>query len=259
MNLGEIVGDALRYPFSDWKKILIFGIIIVFSGTLLNIGTSLGIRNFAILGLLFIIGIIIGFLVQGYQLRIIQSSLAGMDELPKFNNWKEMFINGIKVFITFIVYMIPAILIIAYGALSFGPDLIGLILNPSSNPSAADLNTLLNTLAIFSVASLYILIVYPLFAMALANMASNDSKLGAAFRIGEIFSKIGSIGWLNLIIWYIITGIILIILILAGTSITNPISKLTLPIVGPVLLSLIVMPYAYMYFYRSIALIYKSE
>jgi hypothetical protein len=27
MSMGEIVKDSLRYPFSDWKKFLIFGII----------------------------------------------------------------------------------------------------------------------------------------------------------------------------------------------------------------------------------------
>ncbi len=29
MKIGEIVKDSLRYPFSDWKKILILGIILL--------------------------------------------------------------------------------------------------------------------------------------------------------------------------------------------------------------------------------------
>jgi hypothetical protein len=29
MNMGGIIEDSLRYPFSDWKKILILGIIVL--------------------------------------------------------------------------------------------------------------------------------------------------------------------------------------------------------------------------------------
>lgn len=155
--------------------------------------------------------------------------------------------------------MLPAFLIMAYAALSFGPAFISLISNPSATPSEADLNAILSIGAIFSIASLYILIIYPILAMAIANMAYNSSKLAAAFRIGEIFNKIGNIGWGTLIVWYIVTGIILVIITLVGTFVTSFISKLTLPIVGPVLLSLIVVPYVYMYLNRSIALIYKSK
>ena len=33
MNVGEIVEDALRYPLSDWKKVLIYGFIGLFTTT----------------------------------------------------------------------------------------------------------------------------------------------------------------------------------------------------------------------------------
>ena len=31
MNMSRIIKDALKYPFSDWKKILILGFIILVS------------------------------------------------------------------------------------------------------------------------------------------------------------------------------------------------------------------------------------
>jgi hypothetical protein len=37
MKVSEIVKDFLRYPFSDWKKILIFGIIILIGNFINNI------------------------------------------------------------------------------------------------------------------------------------------------------------------------------------------------------------------------------
>jgi len=31
MNLGEIVDDSLKYPLSDWKKLLFYGFIVLFT------------------------------------------------------------------------------------------------------------------------------------------------------------------------------------------------------------------------------------
>ena len=31
MNMGGIIKNSLKYPFTDWKKILIFGFIILIS------------------------------------------------------------------------------------------------------------------------------------------------------------------------------------------------------------------------------------
>ena len=48
MDLGNIIGDAMRYPFSDWKKILIYGILTMISSlgiATLVIGMVLGIKN----------------------------------------------------------------------------------------------------------------------------------------------------------------------------------------------------------------------
>ena len=29
MDVGEIISDAIRYPSSDWKKIIILGVILI--------------------------------------------------------------------------------------------------------------------------------------------------------------------------------------------------------------------------------------
>jgi len=44
--------------------------------------------------------------------RIVKSSLNGKVELPDFNDWLNMGVEGIKVFIAFIVYSLPVILIL---------------------------------------------------------------------------------------------------------------------------------------------------
>ena len=113
MKIGEIIEDSLRYPFTDWKKILILGIIILSSNIIGGIANVLN-SNFEILILLFIDFFMISLLERGYQLRIIKSSLASNEELPNFNKWGGMFIDGIKVFIVGIAYFIPAILMIIF-------------------------------------------------------------------------------------------------------------------------------------------------
>jgi len=256
MNIGKIIGDSVKYPLSNWKNFLILGIIFVISSLYLDIG-QLG-ANTVIIGILGVIGFIVGLLSDGYTLRIIKSSLADFQELPEFNAWVDMFIDGIKVFIVSIVYLIPAILIIAFAALSFGSALIGIISHPSSTPSAAEVGAILNVGILILIAALYMVIILPIAAIATANMAYYESKLSAAFRLGEIFNKIGNIGWLSFILWYIATGIIYLVLIIIGSIITGFFNIIN-PIIGGLILSLIVIPYTTIFVIRSVALVYKSE
>ena len=49
------------------------------------------------------------FLLYGYIFRIIKATLAGIDELPDFDEIGEMFVDGIKVFVVAIIYAIPVV------------------------------------------------------------------------------------------------------------------------------------------------------
>lgn len=232
MDIKFIVKDSMMYPLSNWKNYLILGIILAFS-SITEISVSLGAKNFTLLGLLTIVGFLIGALAYGYQVKIIRSSLAGFSELPDFNSWFEMFIDGIKVVIVSIGYLIPVFLIILSMALFGGISVI--------------------------LAILYVIIIIPVLSMAIAHMVNNESKLSAAFKFGEIFNKIGSIGWLNLVVWYVVTGILFLIMSFLGFYVNMVISMDISSIAGAVLLSLLIMPYIEMYLYRSIALAYISD
>jgi hypothetical protein len=253
MNMGEIIKDSLRYPFSDWKKILILGIIVLITG-LDYIFFSLS-SNVALILLFVIITWIIAFFARGYQFRIIKSSLSGVIELPEFNAWRDMFVDGIKVFIVTFVYLIPAILIIVFAGLSFGSTII----NFQSPLSSFDLNILVNVIILALIAILYTIIILPIDSIAIAHMANNDSELSSAFRFYEILDKISTNGWINLIVWYIVTGILFLILLFIGSLVTNIIGRITFPIVGTILISLTVMPYLFMFLSRSVALFYMSK
>jgi hypothetical protein len=224
----------------------------------LFLGSLLGIKNIVVIIVLFIIGyFLFGFLINGYKFRIIKTSLNGVSELPGFNNWIEMFIDGIKVSLVVVVYLLPTILIMAIATLILLP-VLGII---GSYPSASTLNIILSFLSatlLVLIGISYMIIILPINYIAVTHMAKNNSKVGAAFRFHEIIDKIGSIGWGNLIIWYLVIGIIYIIISIVGSMITGIFSILN-PIIGIILSSLFISPYLYMYLNRSIALIYMSE
>jgi hypothetical protein len=90
-------------------------------------------------------------------------------------------------------------------------------------------------------------------------MANNEGKLSYAFKFKEIFDKIKNIGWTKFYSWYLLTSVINLVVFLIGLLIIvilvlihiNPLEKL--------IDSLILTPYIYIFFSRSIALIYKSD
>nr|WP_231551424.1 DUF4013 domain-containing protein [Methanobacterium sp. SMA-27] len=130
-----------------------------------------------------------------------------------------------------------------------------------SNISSISANTILSFLTaaiLVFIALLYILIILPINYMAIAHMANNNGTIMAAFRFHEIIDKIGTIGWGNLILWYLVTGTIYIIISLVGAIITGIFSIIN-PIVSIILNSLIIYPYLNIYLNRSIALFYLSK
>jgi len=245
MNIGEIVKDSIRYPFSDWKPFLIFGLIIILS-SIDRIGEALGI-GMAFMFKWGIIGLLFSVLINGYPIRIMRASMAGFDELPNFDSWFDIIINGIKVFIVDIAYFIPLFLILfsggllGFSAFSMGADNSGAILS-----------------IFMIIAILYVVVAFPFYLMSLANLSFYED-LGSAFRFREILDKISNIGWDKFIIWYIVTTVISLILIVSGALIEVFSSLVQLKVIGVLLVSLIIIPIMIIFLFRSTALFYLSE
>jgi len=218
MDIGEIISDSIKYPSSNWGKVLILGVIMIASILIVPV-----------------------FLLIGYLFRIIKATLAGLDELPEFDEIGEMFVDGLKVFVVLIIYSIPVVIISA---------IIGALLGSSS---AASLS--LNPYMIWAVVLGYIVyiivaaIIGLIEVIAIANMAYYDGDLGAAFRFSEVLDHIARIGWGKYIVTYIVIGIVAFIGFLIGL--------LTIFIlVGIILLPLVIAPYIYMFSARAIALLF---
>lgn len=195
------------------------------------------------------------FLLYGYIFRVIKASLAGVEGLPDYEEWGEMLVDGIKLFLVHIIYMLPAIIIGIYSILMFAVALHTFsYLNPATTTNPTLIYSLFGGSAALGIgfAIIYGLLVYPIMAVAIGNMAFYNGDLGSAFKLRDIFSTISKIGWVDLIIWYIALIIIGVTIIVAGTLIAM------IPLVGWLLITLIVYPYLYLFFGRALAWLYAS-
>jgi hypothetical protein len=221
MDISDIISDSIKYPSSDWVKVLILGIIIIASVLIVPI-----------------------LLVYGYMFRIIKSTLAGLDELPEFDEIGEMFVDGLKILVVAIVYAIPVYIIAA---------IVGLLMGSSMTATTTTLDptmiwALLIGNIIFVIVSLIIGLVE---IIAIANMAYYNGELGAAFRFSEILNHIARIGWGKYIVTYIVIAIVAIIGFLIG--------MLTLFIlIGIILIPLVIAPYIAIFGARAIALLFAE-
>ena len=115
----------------------------------------------------------------------------------------------------------------------------------------ASVIALLTGSGLFSLGVLLAIVISVIANIGIANMA-HTGKLGAAFRFGEILRIIGSIGWGRYIIWYIVLIIIAMLFSVVGMLIA------LIPILGAIAYILVIAPYAFIFQYRAIGLIYRE-
>lgn len=248
MNIGDIIKNSLSYPLSNTKNFIVLGLLILLA-ELYSVLLSLGVRN-SIVTLLIVLTIIMTILRGGYNLRVLGSSIAGSDVLPDFENWKGMFVDGIKLIIVSIIYMIPLIAILVLGGFVMG------IIIALSGASGSFGRTMI--MFIIAIVGLYTIIIYPVLLMGYANMANNENNLNKAFKFGEIRAKISGLGLGSYVKWYIGTGIIYAILLIVGGLIPLIFGLEQIRFVGIIINAFIIGPFAILFLMRSTSLMYRS-
>ena len=176
----DIYKDALEYSAKDWKTLVILGLFCLFSFLLLPV-----------------------FLITGYNYRVINTAVHGIingrDPLPGFDDLIDMFVDGIKVVIVQIAYLIlPAIIFFVFaivagqfgGVLSLALLIVGCLI----------------TLIIGVAACL-------MSQMGICHMAYNEGAFSKAFALTEIKEAIDEIGWFKCIATYL--GLIIITLVIS--------------------------------------------
>jgi len=237
MGVGSIIGDALAYPFSNIKALVLYvvlGIIaaIIGGASLLTIAASFstkGLAGFAFSGLSIvgvIVFIIVLFLIEGYALDIIKYGIERRTDSPGIDLARQV-TNAIKLIVVSIVYYVVPAIIIAILSL-FLKDwilaIIGIIL-----------------IIVFALANF----------MAKCRLAKSDS-LGDALAIGEAIGDISKVGFLKIIA----TVLVIIIILLIVSFIIAFISGLN-NTVGSILLGIFSVYFVFFY-NRAIGLLYAG-
>jgi hypothetical protein len=176
----DIYKDALEYSAQDWIKLVILGVMCLFSFLLIP-----------------------AFLITGYNYRVINTAVHGIingrDSLPEFDDLVSMFVDGIKVVIVEILYMIVPIIIFFVFAL------ISSQLTGAASSAVMIIGCLITFIVVVAACLMS--------QMALCHMAYNDGAFSKAFALSEIKEAIDEIGWFECIATYL--GLIIITLVIS--------------------------------------------
>lgn len=200
--------EAAKYPFNNIAKVGILAVIMIVFSIIIGIGSVLvgllmGDSSGIVLSLLagiviFLLLIVMGIFLAGYEYRIIKFAINKSPLLPEYNEWKEMFVDGLKVFVARIGYGFISIII---------AGIIGLIGFFITSAMPDDLKLI--SIIIFGLIILVILIILSfLFTMGIPHMIYNQGELGKAFKFEEIYGVINQIGLFKYVIMIILLNVI---------------------------------------------------
>lgn len=269
MNFSDIFKNGLSYPTKNWTNLIILGIVFV---AMTLIGTASAYTDHRIiLAIAGIISFILAIILQGYKLEVIAEGVKGGSNIPllSFDN----LINGIKsILVSIVYYIIPAIIVMIVGTLSgLYSNLAVLIqsivtkLAQSATVDASVINATIsaippdvisktfNSLIITGIIAVILFIIFGIFELVAQGKLAETGNLSEAVSIGNVVSKVGSIGWLRIIGFLIVMICICAILIFVSGLIS------AIPFIGSIIAALIISPFMFLFEYYSIGLLYASD
>ena len=241
MDLNYIFSDAIKYPFQDFKKLLLLGVLLIFT-ELGKISIAYNHGDIPILLIAFVIDLIFGIIVAGYSISVMNKGTEYSDDIPDFNLNKN-FIDGLKsIIISIIYFIIPTLILILALMLIVG---IGALL---SNLQIA--------IILFIIFLLIAIISYIIFGIlgvvALARFAYYEDWK-EALNLSDVRDDAKKIGAKNIIL-FIIMMMMIFIVIFAISAILE-----LIPYVGVILSCIIVSSYATLFYAKAIGLLYAEK
>lgn len=162
------IGKSFTFVFEDeaWLTKILIMAAILFLGVFFS-------------WLVLIPAIVAAALINGYMVEIIRNVLRGqLDELPEWDNWGDLIVDGLKVIVIQLVYALPAII-------------VGLCLSIAMTAAGNNGEGLVVFLSVVMscLILLWAIVVSILLPAATAIFAATND-LAAAFRFGEVFALV---------------------------------------------------------------------
>ena len=85
MEFGEIFKDALKYPISDYKALLIVGVLFLISSLVLVLA-QFGVSDSTFSMVWAIVALLVSILLMGYALSVMKNGIELDDEIPAFES-----------------------------------------------------------------------------------------------------------------------------------------------------------------------------
>lgn len=276
MEILDIIKESFIFPSQNLEKLVIYLVLVVVVGILIGGGAVLAALSFvsesylSIIGvILFIIGLILSFIISGYQVGILKTGIDQVDKAPAFD-WKNNIITGIKLLVVNIVYfIIPAIIVLIVGLITNIPGNVANIAQQialSSVNSTAMANStglavnaipqaaiagLLTSITITGIIAVILFIIFAFLATMGQARLANTASLGNALNIPEAFRDIGRIGYGKVIAVVILVIIVVVVINGVLGYIYGQIPQLAI-------ISIIVTPYLTFFSQRAIGLLYSD-
>ncbi len=251
MDYGSLISDSvaftravIRGKWVTWFILALSGLALVLPGIVFDTkslaagGTFPGDPGLLTeLAVLFIAGIILTLLVFGYVVRIYR----GAAEPPAFDAWGCLFLDGVRLAVLNILWLLPACLILLFGLLAIGLD--GKT-PPDSGNSLAPIGLILLLLGI-------IVFVITLCFMTLGCVRfARTGSIREGLRPCAISELIQVIGWGNYLFVLVIATVLFLVYILVVALLS------LIPVAGAIVFGVLVYPAAQVFFARYVSLVY---
>ena len=190
-------------------------------------------------------------IMYGYTVKIMRGVQPAYEEESFFT----LFIDGIKLLVINIVYMI--IPLIACAA-TIGYAVFGIII-AGKNFSLETLLSMAGGLITGLVLTIILAIIFTLLNVIASVRFARTGSIGEAFAIGEIITTIRKIGWVNYIFSLIVLFIVVAVIIIVLTCIEMALNMI--PLIGIILgcvISLFTGPYLSILTSRFYSLLYDE-
>lgn len=175
--MRDMLRNALSYPRRDdsWRTVVIGGLLTFFGFLLLPL-----------------------FVVYGYGVHVLRSSALGETEAPPFDDWGDLFVDGLKAFTISLAYgFVPFLIVfVTLSGTVFG--------NQGMNSGGAAIA--ISPLLLDLVGGMLIFAVVSIVPVALTNFALTD-RLGAAFEFRTIIGAATAGDYIRAVLSSIFIGI----------------------------------------------------
>jgi hypothetical protein len=257
MEIGELLTESVTYAkealigkWTRWAIFVLFAlpfslIQFVFDPKKFSAGT--GVDWTAVpwgqVALLAGIGFILSFFLSGYTVRIYR----GIKPAPDFNEWGNLFVDGVKLAIVWFLWFLPLLIILIATIAIAIASYVSMKATVAAGPNLALLGIIL--LSILVECILFVIVM--LFGIIGAVRFSRTGSIREGIRASAILATIRSMGWFQYILALILFGVACIIYVIITAVLT------LIPYLGWVIV-LVVTPLFTIFTARYFALVYEQ-